>query len=48
MIIKIDRLAEDAYYALLSSKTFEGDELTSAVSQAIIYLQELQQKEKVV
>lgn len=30
------------------TKTFSGDELTSAISEAIIYLQELQQKEMVV
>ena len=29
-------------------KTLRGDELTSAISEAIIYLQELQQKEMVV
>jgi hypothetical protein len=37
-----DETLEDTIY------NFEGDDLTSAISQAIIYLQELQQKEMVV
>ena len=40
MIIIVDEYDEE--------HEFFGDELTSAISEAIIYLQELQQKEMVV
>ena len=47
MIINIEIIHENEQ-GETSKVAFSGDELTSAVSQAIIYLQELQQKEMVV
>jgi len=43
MVIKMQMLDMPEGEAVF--KTFTGDELTSPVSEAIIYLQELQQKE---
>lgn len=47
MIVEIEILKESEKDEI-TSEIFSGDKLTSAVSQAIIYLQELQQKEMVV
>jgi hypothetical protein len=47
MIIKIEIIHDDTRKES-EFKAFKGDELTSAVSEAILLLQELQQREMVV